>query len=104
MSRLVLIGYWRNTGSPEWPDPADFVDEAWDAAERHMVSAYLESATVPWTSMGFSPCRLCGKPNGSVEYTDGTYLWPEGLSHYVRDHSVHLPQAVIDHILERLSE
>lgn len=24
--------------------------------------------------------------NGAVEYTDGTYVWPEGLAHYIYDH------------------
>jgi hypothetical protein len=40
-----------------------------------------------------------------VERTDGFFLWPEGLAHYVRDHSVRLPDEVISHITEqRLAE
>ena len=41
---------------------------------------------------------LPGEQNGSGERSDGTYLWPEGLSHYVREHSVRLPQSVVQHI------
>ena len=35
---------------------------------------------------------------GSREYTDGTFVWPEGLPHYVEHHQVRLPQEAIDHI------
>jgi hypothetical protein len=44
-------------------------------------------------------CRFCGAENGSSERSDGVYLWPEGLAHYIRRHNVRLPAAVIEHIL-----
>src|SRR4051812_25522741 len=46
---------------------------------------------------GLSRCRLCGKDNGSSEFTDGTHQWPEGLAHYVSDHSVRLPRELVEH-------
>lgn len=104
MPVLTRIGYWRSESQKQWPDPADFVDEAWDEEERHMVASYLKSATVPWAAAGYSPCRLCGKPNGSAELTDGVFLWPEGLSHYVSDHAVRLPTRVVSHIMARWSD
>ena len=36
--------------------------------------------------------------NGAGEFSDGVYVWPEGLSHYVREHSVRLPEMVVRHI------
>jgi hypothetical protein len=97
-----LIGYWCGDDSPMWPDPSDFVDEEWDATERETVASYLmQGLAVEWAELGFSNCRMCGKTNGSAEYTDGTYVWPEGLSHYVRDHAVRLPTEVVDYILRR---
>jgi hypothetical protein len=36
--------------------------------------------------------------------TDGVYLWPEGLAHYVREHSVTLPADVLAHIERRQRE
>ena len=54
--------------------------------------------------MGLSDCRLCGRVNGSAEFTDGVYLWPEGLAHYVREHSVKLPNEVLAHIRRRYEE
>ncbi|MFN8167523.1 MAG: hypothetical protein U0S36_01920 [Candidatus Nanopelagicales bacterium] len=103
MSRLVLIGYWRSREQLDWPDPADFIDSEWDQAERDLVASYLSTGFVPWAAMGYSACRICGRPNGSVEFSDGVYVWPEGLAHYVADHSVRLPAVVVQHIQERLA-
>ena len=52
--------------------------------------------------MGRSRCRICGEPKtGYLTLTDGTFLWPEGLTHYVRDHNVRLPTAFIEHIAQQ---
>jgi hypothetical protein len=42
--------------------------------------------------------RSPGDFNGAGEWTDGVYLWPEGLSHYVREHAVRLPVVIVEHI------
>jgi len=36
---------------------------------------------------------------GTGEISDGTYVWPEGLAHYVEEHNVRLPQKFVDHVL-----
>ena len=104
MDRLIRLGYWRSETTPDWPDPDAFVDPGWDAEERHLMSQYFAFGTIARTFMGRSPCRFCGVANGSVEYTDGTYLWPEGLVHYLDEHDVRLPSAVVDHATARLEE
>ena len=101
---LRLIGYWRSDSDPSLPDPAAFVDKAWDEDERHQVDWYFSHGTMLRVAMGFSRCRVCGEPNGSAEFTDGTYVWPEGLAHYVREHAVRLPNPVIEHVKRRLDE
>jgi hypothetical protein len=53
--------------------------------------------------MGFSTCRICGRDNGAGEYLDDVVLWPEGLAHYVMDHSVRLPEEIIEHIKRRVA-
>ncbi len=103
MEPLRLIGYWRNEQHPEYPDPHDFVDEGWDEDRRLAVAGYLFRGVMPWTMMGLSPCRICGQTNGSVEYSDGVYVWPEGLAHYVEDHFVRLPPEVEQHILDQMA-
>jgi len=102
--RVRLIGYWREGCDDRWPDPRDFVDETWDERERGLVAAYLEEGFRPWAAVGYSLCRFCGMVNGCAEVTDGVFLWPEGLAHYVREHSVRLPDEVLDHIKQRQNE
>src|SRR5687768_18516628 len=100
--RLCLIGYWRSGDG--WPDPRDLIDGSWSDQERELVASYFEQGFVAWAFAGFSDCRLCGKLNGSAEFTDGVYLWPEGLAHYVREHSVKLPDEVLVHVRRRSDE
>lgn len=99
---LIRIGYWRADNAPEWPEVTAFVDESWSGDERNTVSAYLRSGTVVRHFMGLSPCRICGEPNGSIEFSDGMFIWPEGLAHYIDDHAVRLPQRVVEHALAEM--
>jgi len=101
---LTLIGYWSGGhGSNDvWPDVRDFVDPSWDEDERIDVGLYLQRGLVARAWMGFAPCRLCDKQtNGNLDLTDGVYIWPEGLAHYVREHHVRLPRDFIAHVHTR---
>ncbi|MEU7900479.1 hypothetical protein AB0B45_47555 [Nonomuraea sp. NPDC049152] len=98
---LRLIGYWSSADTPDWPNPNDWVDLDWDDRERELVAIYLAGGIhAPYATAGPSECRICKQANGSLELTDGTYLWPEGLAHYVRDHSVRLPEVIVQHALK----
>ena len=99
MTTLKLIGYWRSKAEPGWPDPVDFVDDTFDGKERWLVAMYLSTGVMLRGFRGHSACRICGQRNGSREFTDGFFLWPEGLAHYLRAHSVRLPVAVLLHCL-----
>lgn len=96
-----LIGYWWSGAAPEWPDPRSLVDETWDADERETVASYVAHGSVARAYMGTSTCRLCGCANGNLELTDGAYLWPSGLAHYVSAHAVRLPEEFVAHVRER---
>ena len=99
---LILVGYWRGEGAEGWPDPVDFVDAGWDQDDRDEVADYLGRGFVVRACMGYSPCRLCGKDNGSLELSDGTYVWPEGLAHYVVDHALRPPGPFVSHVLSMI--
>lgn len=99
---LRLIGYWSGGHDTRgWPDVRDFIDEAMDEDEKIDVGVYLGNGLVARAFMGYSPCRLCEKTNGSLELTDGVYIWPEGLAHYVLDHHVRLPHEFAAHVQAR---
>ena len=99
---LRLIGYWRNETHPEFPDPTTLVDESWAEDERNDVVLHLQRGLVARAFMGPSTCRICGELIGNEEWTDGVYAWPEGLAHYVRQHSIRLPAAFVRHVQEQV--
>jgi hypothetical protein len=84
------------------PNPATLVWAGWDPAERAGVVAYLRAGQEWIQFHGWSYCRFeCGiAPSalGDRDLTDGVWVWPEGLPHYVEAHSVRLPDEFIDHM------
>ncbi|MBP0451611.1 hypothetical protein J5Y04_18965 [Kitasatospora sp. RG8] len=93
-----LLDFWVTPENQTLPNPADLVDPGWEESERYWVADYLNHGLVAGSWMGASRCRLCSCSNGSRDLTDGYYLWPEGLGHYVLDHDVRLPAEFLDHI------
>lgn len=99
------IGLWVSEQQPDLPDPQALVDSSWNPDEREDVASYLSQGTVARGYMGFSTCRICGfSRNGNLEFTDGVFLWPQGLAHYVSEHSVRLPPDIVNHARARLQE
>lgn len=110
---LSRVGYWRPlrshlSGGKEdasLPDPRYLVDTAWNSDRKRLVSSYLKSGRIWAHEFGYSYCRFqCGIEDyalGSNDLTDGTWLWPEGLWHYVEAHSVGLPVQFLDHLRDR---
>jgi len=94
---LILVGYWLGPYAPGWPDPHDFVDPSWDAFERQQMVYYLKRGMTARAFMGLSECRFCRQRVGALEFSDGVYIWPEGLAHYVSEHDVRLPAVFVDH-------
>ena len=106
---LRPMGFWTQTAevSPAaradgllWP--AELVDLTWAPEERARVVAYLKAGKKMMAYCGTSTCRLClNDNNGSQDFFDEVYVWPEGFAHYVEEHGVKPPQAFIDHVLRR---
>lgn len=108
---LKLIGYWAplprwsQTPSPyaeeepPWPDIRRAVRAGWRSAEREQLVAYLRSGHRCSGALGFSACRFECRVTysilGSGEMTDGEWVWPEGLPHYVERHGVMLPEEFV---------
>lgn len=93
------IGYWYSDTENHLPHPKDFIDTTWDVAEKELVISYLDTAPQVISCNGLSYCRLCEKDdNGSRCLADDEYIWPEGFSHYIREHSVRPPKEFIKHI------
>eukprot|EP01043_Picozoa_sp_COSAG02_P015984 COSAG02_NODE_694_length_18422_cov_19.850188_5_plen_288_part_00 len=107
--QLREVGFWAVTGSTpaddQRPHPNPNVDEAWaqsPAAEQ--LASYLRVGYIESYEMGYSNCRFGGSGDGScrtgpwmdmgcIALTDGEFVWPEGLVHYVERHAVRPPGA-----------
>ena len=99
---LTAIGLWHSHLEPELPDPAWFVDSAWNSDEKQAIITRLKNSyALPYPYAGKSWCRFnCGEIEmGNRDYSDGVYLFPEGLLHYIEQHGVKLPDVVIQKML-----
>jgi len=106
-----VLGFWRGFAieDPEdryymLPWPQEHVDTTWDPKEARIVGGYLNQSPVVQRWRGNSSCRICGILNGFTDRSDGRYLWPEGLAHYVADHLVKPPPDVLQYFLSKVSQ
>ena len=107
---LISIGFWCSTYGDfidnvmdydlGWPHPRAIVDFNWERERRSEILNYLKSGISIQAYNGWSNCRFsCAEEYlGTEDFTDGMWLWPEGLSHYVEVHHVRLPEAFIIHM------
>jgi hypothetical protein len=106
MDRLEVLGWGFNGKAPNaYPRPQMLVSR-WDAEERAAVSRYLRGGRTLASFPEVSFCRFaCGERNmGRHDLTDGTFVWPDGLVHYVDTHDVRLPERFLAHVLARGAE
>jgi len=93
------VGFWFSSNNTSLPRPQWLVDPTWSLEERAVVVRYLRSGTAAQHWCGYSWCRFeCGVDRseiGASDLTDGEWLWPEGLAHYVGAHSVRVPDELI---------
>ena len=106
MQSLKRVGFWKDTHAmfdmSGFPDPRELVDTSVSKQAREVICAYLEAGQTYQQWMGMSYCRFeCGlQLHGNLDLTDGVYVWPEDLPHYVRDHHVRLPAEFLAHLRE----
>lgn len=88
-----------------WPNPSDFVDARWEVDCRDRLVAYLRSGICIAQYLGYAHCRFwCGIKDSEMGYSDlsdGEWVWPFGLAHYLEAHSVTLPAQFVEHVRSR---
>jgi hypothetical protein len=100
---LKAIGFWIMDFNDEGqPSPQELVGSMpGDLRER--LADYLAAGLTYQSYCGWSWCRFgCGIKEsgmGDSELTDGTWVWPEALEHYVREHGIVLPEEFVTHTL-----
>jgi hypothetical protein len=94
----IPIGFWHDEPSDElWPHPQALVDWGWEPRRRWKIVRYLHAGLVADDYRGWSYCRIgCWRKHlGTADLTDGVWVWPEGLAHYVAFHGVRLPDEFV---------
>src|SRR5215468_8673232 len=96
---LTGVGYWQPDARRDFPHPKSLIREPYPTELCEQICQYLSSGKTIMCWYGSSYCRFgCDVPSsdlGSSDLSDGVWVWPEGLPHYVRRHSVRLPERFI---------
>ncbi len=97
------MGFWGGSYHPE-----GMQDPTWDVSEKDVVLRYIEAGYIESYELGYSRCRFgcsaVAKDLGCVTQTDLMYVWPEGLWHYVKKHTVKPPEEFVQRAMEGLPE
>jgi len=100
---LNYVGYWSHDYDDEIT-PSFLVGDFHEVQKRNIVK-YLRSGIRGIEFQGYARCRFeCNasysKEMGNTDFSDGLWIWPEGLAHYVEAHNLLLPQTFISHMKE----
>ena len=103
MATLAELGFWRASIDSPSPLPCPSPPPSPPPPSSHfpLLLRYISSSALmeSWEH-GHAACRLCpAQKLGCATLTDGVWVWPEGLRHYVETHSVPLPAAFVAHAL-----
>ena len=101
------FGYWKYKTKKEslLYSIEAWTDEEWSLNDIGKIVKYLNNApiTLTVTPLGDLICIYCGKNLGESSriHSDGIWVWPSSLPHFVRCHNVCLPDEFVDHIRSR---
>lgn len=113
------LGFWNNERGqyPQFPMPKP--TDMRPSLRKAIVDALADVQASPLLQVvnyrGYSSCRICGNQqvNRELDYQMGSreysiapeygkahgWMWPEGLSHYVHEHGINLPEAFLIEVL-----
>mmetsp|Transcript_1152 Transcript_1152/g.1622 ORF Transcript_1152/g.1622 Transcript_1152/m.1622 type:complete len:193 (+) Transcript_1152:251-829(+) len=103
------VGFWKRNDddNDRRPDPKDLVDTEFyrsnpglkEIIVEYLCLGYLESYEFGYSSCRFD-CGVTGLEMGCCSQTDGQFVWPEGLFHYIIKHNVKIPENFLNHIMK----
>ena len=100
---MQAVGFWiAGLNDDRRPAPQEIVGQM-PTQDRLRLIDYLRAGRIYASYLGYSWCRFgCGVQDqrmGSRDLTDGSWVWPEGLAHYVSEHGITLPEQFVKHAL-----
>jgi hypothetical protein len=78
-----------------------FINETWHPEDKLLIINYLKtSPNVVASSTMSTLCMLCRERLGDPGsfFSDGYWLWPERLVHYIKKHNLRIPDEMVKHI------
>ncbi len=98
-------GFWNLTDRDlPYPRATDVVDCAFVPEDKSRLIEYLQRCPIAVLCMTPQtiPCDFCEEFHSrSTFQSDGEWLWPDSLAHYVEYHKVALPDSFVQHIRDR---
>lgn len=102
--KRIPIGYWYSKYRPKLPKP-EANSSLLSSDEIEKICKYLNwEKHGNYHTLGFSDCRICEQENGNSCTYDDKYIWPSGLSHYLKDHNCELPDEFVDYCLHEFEK
>jgi hypothetical protein len=109
--KLIALGYWSQSNEDIYSESEPFLhpfllvkNSIHIAYDVNNMLEYLQNGFITRAYMDYSFCRFnCGVKEelmGTCDRSDGTYVWPEGLHHYIQNHSILLPKYFVSHVVK----
>lgn len=99
------FGFWRVDANNDTrlPTLSSWIDPTWGPGDKEKLLSYINNSPVVIASSAVrSPCIICGMALSSSDFqSDGTWLWPADLRHYMSTHHVRIPDSLANHIRQR---
>jgi hypothetical protein len=100
------FGLWKTSEADSIDVPlfSEVIDAAWNPPDFENILDYLKRCPVALASgMRSEKCPHCEDhlPEPGTQRSDGVWVWPSSLAHYVEKHRVRLPDRMIMHIRSR---
>jgi hypothetical protein len=84
------------------------IDNSWNPPDLPVIVNYLDAGRVHSSLVGSdkSRCQFCGAYayDRTLVRSDGTWNWPDLLSHLVAEHSIRLPDSFVAHIRKEVDQ
>jgi hypothetical protein len=96
--KLIAIGYWNSKfyGEDKFIWPQELVRDS-IGSDMQKLAGYIANGKSAIAWAGYAGCRICDETLGTQCLTDGFYIWPEKLEHYILEHKIFLPDEFINH-------
>jgi hypothetical protein len=100
---IVLFKFPSDDEHLQVPLYTEVVDKTWNPPDLDEIVNYLRQGQVIAAAPAFKPivCPICGETiaySASSQQSDGHWIWPSPLPHYVQFHNVRLPDRMVEQI------